>query len=333
MGFYKKAARSFQRITFIRCLSGAAVFLILMSGILFSMEVDSFTLVVLPDTQLYSQQYAHIFMAQTAWIKRMRDSLNIVFVIQLGDITNRNNEMQWRNASRSLESLDGIVPYGLAPGNHDLGTGGSAHNRDSSLYNHFFPASRFAPYPWFGGNYGDRNDNSYYLFEAGGMKFLALCLEFGPRDEVLQWADQVLKRFPDRRVIVSTHSYLYSDDTRVGEGDKWNPHDYGCGGNDGEEMWDKFVSRHGGIFLVLSGHILNDGLGRVTSFGKDGNPVHQILANYQMKENGGNGWLRLMTFHPAENIIRIRTYSPYLDKVAEDEQNQFDLIYEMTSVK
>jgi len=58
-----------------------------------------------------------------------------------------------------------------------------------------------------------------------------------------------------------------------------------------------------------------------------------VLPNYQMEENGGNGWLRLMTFHPAENVIRIRTYSPYLDKFAEGEQNQFDLIYEMTSVK
>lgn len=332
--FFRKNVNGGRRNKlFSRFVCGLTVISVSIGGFLFSDDSDSFTLVVLPDTQIYSERCAHLFMTQTAWIKRMRDPLNIVFVLQLGDITNRNNEMQWRNASRSFEILDGIVPYGLAPGNHDLGPGGSARNRDSSLYNLHFPVSRFERHPWFGGNYGGNNDNSFHFFEAAGMKFLVLCLEFGPRDEVLQWAGRILDRFPDHRVIVSTHSYLYSDDTRVGEGDDWNPHTYPCGGNDGEEMWDKFVSRHAGIFMVLSGHILNDGLGRLTSYGKEGRPVHQVLANYQMKENGGNGWLRLMTFHPAENSIRVRTYSPFLDRYAEDDQNHFELKYEMTTAK
>jgi len=84
-----------------------------------------------------------------------------------------------------------------------------------------------------------------------------------------------------------------------------SPHSYGCKGNDGDEIWEKLVRKHRNIFLVLIGHILNDGLGKLTSIGDKGNQVHQILANYQMKKNGGNGWLRIMKFLPAENKIII----------------------------
>ena len=84
---------------------------------------------------------------------------------------------------------------------------------------------------------------------------------------------------------------------------------------------------HANIFLVLSGHILYDGLGRLTSTGDHGNVVHQVLTNYQMKARGGNGWLRIMTFLPKEQTIRVRTYSPFLDEWATDEQNQFELSY------
>jgi len=84
-------------------------------------------------------------------------------------------------------------------------------------------------------------------------------------------------------------------------------------------------------------HTLGDGFGRLTSTGVNGNLVHQILANYQdppiPSGNGGNGWLRIMKFVPRENNIEVRTYSPWLDKFAAEEQNQFDLAYRMSSNK
>ena len=128
-----------------------------------------------------------------------------------------------------------------------------------------------------------------------------------------------------RRVIVVTHSYMYSDDTRVGPGDDWNPRRYAPNKNDGDDMWEKFVRKHQNIFLVLSGHILHDGLGRLTSTGDKGNKVHEILANYQVRGKGGDGWLRIMTFQPARNKIVVTTYSPVLERYATDADNQFEL--------
>jgi len=48
------------------------------------------------------------------------------------------------------------------------------------------------------------------------MKFIVICLEFGPRDTVLEWANKIVSEHKDRKAIVVTHNYMYSDDTRVG---------------------------------------------------------------------------------------------------------------------
>lgn len=290
---------------------------------------NRFCIVALPDTQIYAESYPDIFIAQTQWIKDHKDEMNIVFVVHEGDIVNDNSEKQWRNADKAMSILDGVVPYCMAVGNHDMGPGGSATNRDTTLFNKFFPVSRFENEPWYGSHLGDDNDNVYCNFTASGMKFMILALEFGPTDELLDWANRVVSQHKDRRVIVLTHCYMYSDDTRVGEGGNYSPREFDCGGNDGEEMWEKFVRKHENISLVLSGHIINDGLGKLTSTADPGNKVHQLLANYQMKENGGNGWLRIMKFVPEDNRIYVRTYSPFLKRYATDEQNEFELHYEM----
>ena len=287
---------------------------------------EPFTIVALPDTQLYSLRHPKIFIGQTEWIKGERDSLNIVGVVHEGDITHKNTEAEWVVADEAMSVLDGVVPYYLAVGNHDMKLAKPRGDRDSKLFRKHFPVSRFERESWYGGHFGGGMENAFYYLDAGGMKFLVICLEIGPTDDALDWANRVLSEHKEYRTIVLTHIYTYLDDTRVGEGDKWHPRSYG---NDGEQIWEKFVRKHENIFLVLSGHVLGDGLGRLTSVGDHGNRVHQVLANYQMKANGGNGWLRIMTFVPKEDKITVRTYSPYLDEYATDEDNQFELEYGM----
>jgi hypothetical protein len=161
-------------------------------------------------------------------------------------------------------------------------------------------------------------------------------LEFGPRDAVLEWADEIAKRFASVPAIVVTHAYLYSDNTRYDHLSRpdqwWNPHRYLSDAtpgsvNDGEEIWRKLVSRNDNIRFVLCGHELGDGIGRLTSVRPDGTKVHQLLANYQMGARGGAGFLRLMRFIPATHKVEVRTYSPYLKKFKTDPDNQFALEY------
>jgi len=219
----------------------------------------------------------------------------------------------------------------VVPGNHD----GHGRPDKDERYNRYFGPQRFKGRKHYIGHFGETNANNVSLFEAGGMKFMVLGLEFGPRDEVLKWASEQCTKYKDRRVIVDTHCYMYFDDTRVGEHDASNPHVY-LGDenvNDGDEMWEKFVKHHPNIFLVVSGHIRPRGAGRLTSKGEHGNVVHQLLANYQAFRHGGNGWLRVLKFVPDGDKIVVTTYSPTLKKTLDDERHAFELEYAMTVAK
>ncbi len=297
-----------------------------------------FTIAVLPDTQIYARQFPEIFVSQTSWIRDNAAEEDIVFMLHEGDIVNRGNApdhvYQWDNADVAISLLDGVVPYALAVGNHDLGPNGEAEDRDTTHYNLYFPFTRYEAEPWYGGHMGDDNDNHYVFFEADGMAFMVITIEFGPNSEMVGWANEVVAAHPEKRVIVLTHCFTFHDDTRVGIGDSWNPHTYGIANiddpHDGDELWEAFVRCHPNIFLVLGGHILGDGVGRLTQTGVFGNDVHQVLANYQMLDEGGQGWMRLLRFIPSEDRIEVATYSPWLDEVAIDGQNLFDLPYEMS---
>ncbi|TCN17548.1 metallophosphoesterase [Mesobacillus foraminis] len=292
---------------------------------------SAFKIAVLPDTQNLASKHPEIFRAQTQWIAENSKEQNIKFVVHEGDITNNNNTSQWEVAYDAMQTLDEVVPYTVLPGNHDIGTGGSANTRDTTLYNTYFPVSNFSGTETFGGVYSeepDKYDNNYHTFNAGGTDWLVLSLEFGPRDPVLDWANEVVSSHPNHRVIVVTHSYMFSDETRHNTGHAWNAHNYGVaseigGVNDGEEMWQKFVKLHPNISMVLSGHVLNDGQGRRVSVGDYGNKVYQMLSNYQMQANGGNGFIRLLDIDPEAGTIKATSYSPYLDEYKTDWQNEF----------
>ena len=62
---------------------------------------------------------------------------------------------------------------------------------------------------------------------------------------------------------------------------------------------------------------------RRVSTGDHGNPVHEVLCDYQGLEQGGNGWLRYMSFHPDEDKIEVYTYSPTLDQFNEQPSSRF----------
>lgn len=297
-------------------------------------SATDFNLVLMPDTQCYAQDHPQIFHAQTKWIAD--NASTITFVLQLGDITNRNNPPQWEVARAAMNRMDGKVPYTFVLGNHDIGTSGSSKKRTTKLFNKYFPYEKYSKSPHFGGAFEPgKMDNTWWKFEAGGKKWMIVSLEFGPRNIVLDWANKVIAEHPDSLVIINTHAYMNWDETRIGPGDKWNPHDYGLGkrtkgdqaANDGEEMWTKLVSKHNNILMVVNGHILKDGTGQLISKGKAGNKVYQMLSNYQCgvkgSENGGNGFLRILNIDPAGGKISATSYSPWLDEFKTEPDQQF----------
>ena len=307
----------------------------------FSTSDQEFTVVVLPDTQFYcdtrlklSKQWGNgdlreYFSKQTRWVRENRERLNIVFLLHEGDIVQTDHPDEWEIARDAMSILDGSVPYCMCLGDHDMGFkenhqskyGGEKATNRNTEFNKFFPLEKFSARKEFGGTFESGvHDNSWYHFESGGMKFMVVSLEYYPRNEVLDWANDLVSSHPEYRVIVLTHAYLKREETREVEEVKIQ-------GNHGEDQWQKLIRKHQNIFLVLCGH--HYGEASLTSVGDHGNQVYQLLSDYQHLNDGGESWLRYMVFRPKDNKISIYTYNPVLDMYQDGPLSRFDLPYTM----
>jgi hypothetical protein len=293
---------------------------------------QDFTLVTIPDTRHYSasSMTAATFTAQTNWIVNNVGPLNIKFVSHLGDIVdNLQTEVQWQRADASMAVLDANeVPYGLAPGDRDQSPAGIA-----TFFDKYFPLSRFIGTEWFGGYLGAEptdllnrlNKDSYQLFSAGGMDFLVIHIEHDWPGYAVTWADRIIKRFPNRRVILSSHLFL----NEAGIRPLAAPF-RGGNGTSAETVWQNLVRPNCNVFMVISSHYAGES--RRTSVNACGQPVHQVMVDYERRANGGNGWLRYYVFQPSRNTIAAFTYSPTLNDFEEDADSQFQLDLDMGGV-
>jgi hypothetical protein len=286
----------------------------------------SWTLVLLPDTQYYSLKYPGLFTLQTHWIAKNKDKYNIRYVIGLGDITDANTDREWRHTQEAISELDGQVPYAFVPGNHDYTPRNSVTGKTGM--NKYLPVSKFKDWPTFGGvmKEGDIT-NSYHLFSAGGINWIILALEWGPRNETVQWANDVLAKHPERKAILVTHAYLYNDSARYdwakkGQSQQGNPRAYTSTEpmNDGEELWQKLV-RKNHFPLTLNGHVCPSGF--LASENDYGKKTCQMLVDYQLRPLDGEGYLRILEFLPDGKTVRVKSYSPLYDKYLPDPANQF----------
>jgi len=251
---------------------------------------------------------------------------NIVLVLHLGDIVDYSDKDQWNFARQNLSIMDRIVPYVLAVGNHDI-----LHldgKKSTRLFNEFFKVDNFKKSPSFGGVFQEnRLENSYYIYSFQKTNYVVLSLQYCPNDQILEWANKIVTKYSESKVIVVTHSYLGKNNQHVKVGDKQNlsncetfwPEEKG---NEGQQIWEKFISKHSNMQFVFSGHLLP---GRLVSKGLNGNMVFEITTNYQNLEHGGNGFLRLLKFFPGGKRVLVQTYSPFLDEYLKDDQNFFEI--------
>jgi hypothetical protein len=294
---------------------------------------STWSLIAIPDTQAYPSDRPEIFRHNTGWIAAHASELNLKYVVHVGDITNDSRDDQWEQAAGSLGQLDGKVPYALAMGNHDYPGSGNADSRDTSKFDQYFPPATFQRMPGFRGMFEPGSaSNSLHAFEVNGQEWLIFTLEFGSRDAVLEWVYAALMAAPRANAIIVTHAFLTLDgerfDNAARSGEDGNPHNFNSDGrlgsvNDAEELWQKVLKARPNVRLVLCGHM--HGESRRSSYRDGSPPVHQLLADYQGEENGGNGYLRIMTFYP-DGTLRVRTYSPHLDQYRTEPESDFALV-------
>jgi hypothetical protein len=265
--------------------------LLLSCGFCFVPHVKSysFSVVVLPDTQEYSKRYPEIFENQTSWIIENKRSLNVVFVSHLGDVVGDwNCEKQWNVANNSMRVLEGKIAWGIVAGNHD------GNNGNWAFYNKYF---------------GDKGLFSYQNFMCQGNLFMSMHLSWGANQTaVLALANQTIRTFKPYKVMLTLHGYLSQR-----------------GNFDFPMIWEAFVRPNADrIFLVLCGHAPAEAY-RLDVVNR--NKVYSLLANYQSRDNGGNGFLRILQFDPVGRTIHVKTFSPYLNQFETDSDSELDLVF------
>lgn len=325
------------------------------SGALPPLPEGAFTLVVIPDTQHYTGkgckgplasdapvENAHL-AAQIDWILANRESQAIVFVTHVGDIVEKDRREEWSVAKRHIDRLRGAVPFSLTVGNHDMSSKG-----DARLFQETFPASRFEDQPWYLGSYtheredqnvSANNVNSAQRFEAGGIGFLHLSLECNAPDDVLAWADALMKEHADRRVLITTHMDLgVIEHPKAKEGYIHDPKGrmrwvkiHGPRGNSGEALWEKLFRRHPNLDFILCGDQSRTTALRLETPADDGHTVTSLLSDYVSQPV-----LRLMRFLPSEDRIDVITWQvpggflvESTDLVKERDRHQFSIDYPM----
>lgn len=302
---------------------------------------NAYTIAILPDTQNYRGFNAGIYSNITSWLAENADNKKLGFVTHVGDITNDATNIEFANAHRAMDILrDADIPFSVLPGNHDMGPGGSASDRSSDSYNRYFSTNYMSEDPTFGGVYDQEPglyDNNYHLWDApDGTGWIILNLEFGPRDDVLRWADDVLTQNGDRKAFVLTHSYNNFDARHSPLGGPLNAegagYNYGIGNDaegawDGEEVWREVIAKHPNVVFTAGGHIFGDGAETIVSQNDFDNSVYQFLVNYQggvsrettgagdesAPSNGGNGAVRLVVVDPDNDTVHTETYFTELD--------------------
>ncbi len=307
-------------------------------------DPDAFTIVVIPDTQTYlGEGCKHTpgssdpvtnpnLEAQVNWILGHLENQRIAFVSHVGDIVDKNRPEEWEVARRHLDTLRGVVPFGLTVGNHDM-----KGNGDASLFQKYFAAVSFEAYPWYLGSYSRagedqafsvNNVNSAQVFRAGGMDFIHLNLECNAPDDVVAWANALLAQHADRRAVITTHmdlgiiekpkdneGYIHDPKGRM----RWTKN-HGPRGNNAEQLWDKFYRRHANLALICSGDQSRVTTLREVRTGDHGNPVVSLLSDYLSLPV-----LRLMRFVPSANEIQVLTYDVKKGVLVDDTTYVHDL--------
>ncbi|MGM0793254.1 MAG: S-layer homology domain-containing protein [Bacillota bacterium] len=260
---------------------------------------DPFSILWFTDTQYYSESYPGIWESMSDWIVDSYKEGIFQYAIHTGDLVNvADDENQWRIVDENLKKLEEAnVPYGVLAGNHDVIVDGI----DYSYYKKYVGADRYVNNPWYGGQM-DNNRNHYDLVSFGGHDFIILYVGFGLEDteETIQWANEVLEKHSDRNAIIGMHAYLEYNATLS---------------NMAQNVFNQVVVPNENVKLILSGHY-HGANRRVTELtNQDGSKreVVEVLADYQGGPEGGQGYLRLLTFDPATEKVDFQTYSPYLN--------------------
>lgn len=264
--------------------------------------------VILGDLQSYMNDNNIAYYEKSiSWIKcQIENGINIKALFQVGDITENNSINQWQLFRDKTIILESMVPYFVTTGNHDYDWDNFKIKERNSTH-----VSEFARFKC-------ADDRIVSLFESNKIdnyvseidnesRLYLISLEFGPREEVISWAEDYVLRNPDSVFILLTHEWL----TRFGE--RVSSNSYAEAQFSGystystpEQLWNRLVKPNDNILCVLCGH--NGFSAKLFSKNTTGRDVPQVLFNLQYQNNGGDGLVQLWEVPAQSDSVYICAY-------------------------
>lgn len=294
---------------------------------------QDYSLAVLPDLQMLTNHYQEPISTLPDFLLANANGKKIKALITVGDLTDgitngKDWDRQYNKVKKEFARLDGTMPYIAVPGNHDYD---NECKTDHSV-THFdgaFPISKMKEWECWGGSFSDTSVvNAYYLMEFCGVKYCIFALDFGPSDAVLDWCCKITEKYPDRRVVLTTHGYLDGNgDLLRGTGTN-APSRYGWTSttsvNDADEIWEKWLKKYPNVFMTFSGHVFGDDVVVREYVGDHGNVVASFLLNAQglIMNDGLELMLGMFTFDEKNMQVYVN-FSSTIRNEFYNFQNQF----------
>lgn len=264
-----------------------------------STDAYDFSFAWITDTQYYAQNFPENFHGMNEWIVENSEQLKTKYLIHTGDIVNQyNKQFQWEEADAAMQILDDAgLPYGVLAGNHDVQYGREWYDQ----YYQYFGEDRYAGRDYYGGSY-ENNKGHYDLISENGQDFIILYMSWDVFEDEVDWMNQVLDQYSDRKAILCFHRFINKD----GKLDQT-----------GEYVLEKVVSKHSNIFAVLNGHYHGAAI-NVQRYDDDGDgtaerPVYLICTDYQADPQGGSQYIKFLYFDLENDYVFMNAYSPLLD--------------------
>lgn len=255
-----------------------------------------FTFLWIPDTQNYAWGSDDGLKAIVSYALREKENLNIVAVVQTGDLVENNAlDAEWEKIRDCFEPLRGLIPFYCVCGNHDLGAGVGPDMIAARGYEQYFKYDLCDV----------REEEQRYHDGECWYRFLdeqqILLLGIGWRldkntEERDEWVNSVLDAYSEYPAVIVTHGYL-DDASLIASG---------------ETLRKKVISKHTNVRLLLCGH--RRGAVRTVTENEDGSTFAAVMVNLQdEREWNTTGYCMLVTFDPLSRSISFTNYSPVLD--------------------
>lgn len=283
---------------------------------------------VFGDIQYYTNAGSiNLFKHSLQWItKQVDDGSKFNCVLHTGDVTdNCNLSLQWKYFGEAIDGLYQKVPFISAIGDHDYKWPDSVHipDREDTYFSWFLslPTTRVVAYfeP-------DRMENVVVANFIHGKPYYILCLEFGPRKEVVEWASGFVSSHPDIKFILLNHEYMENGGGLRVKNLKCTIRIQKSSYTTPTQLWERLVKPNDNIAWVICGHV-----GSLYSYmvekNDQGREVPQIQHNIQATAYMNDNWLMLWEFPKDSDKASVKIVNTASGELYDGKEELFSFKY------